>query len=121
MVKVLESIDRLERGQQHVRPDVADDEVDLVGLDQLLGLLHADFGLDLVVLVDHLDRQAADLAAVMVEGELERVAHVVADRGDRAAERADEADLDGLLLRHRRAGRWRQWPRPRSRQAICVS
>ena len=55
----------------------------------------------LVVLVDDLDRQAADLAAEMIERELERVAHVVADRGDRAAERADEADLDGLLLGER--------------------
>ena len=90
---------RLERGQHHVRPDIADDEIDLVRLDQLLGFLHADFRLDLVVLVDDFDRQPADLAAEMVEAELERIAHVVADRGGRAAERRDEADLDGLLLR----------------------
>ncbi len=89
---------RLERGQHHVRPDVADDEIDLVGFDQLLGLLHPDVGLLRVVLVDDLDRQAADLAAEMVETELEGVAHIVADHGGRAAERADEADLDGLLL-----------------------
>ena len=93
---------RLERRQRHVRPDVADHEVDLVGLDQLLGLLHADFRLDLIVLVNHLDRHAADLAAEMVERELEGIAHVVADGRNGAAERADEADLDRLLLSHGR-------------------
>jgi hypothetical protein len=56
----------------------------------------------LVVLVNDLDRQAAELAAVMVKPELERVAHVVADGGGRAAECADEADLHCLLLGHRR-------------------
>ena len=54
---------RLERGQQHVRPDVAGDEIDPVGLDQLLGLLPADVRAQLVVLVDDLDRQPAHLAA----------------------------------------------------------
>ena len=46
---------------------------------------------------------AAQLAAEMVEPELERVAHIVADGGGRAAECADEADLDRLLLGHRRS------------------
>jgi hypothetical protein len=32
----------------------------------------------------------------MVERELERIAHVVADHGGRAAERRDKADLDGI-------------------------
>ena len=61
-------------------------------------------GLLLVVLVDDLDRHAADLAAEMVERELERVAHVVADDRGRAAEGRDKADLDGLLLRQGRRG-----------------
>jgi len=95
--------ERLERGEQHVRPDVANDEVDLVGFDQLLGLLHADLGFGLIVLVDHLDRQAADFKAVMVESQLEGIAHVRADRGHRPAEGADEADLY-RLLRHGRRG-----------------
>src|ERR1700693_1050375 len=34
---------RFERGQEHVRPDIADDEIDLVGFDQLVRLLLADF------------------------------------------------------------------------------
>src|SRR5262249_51220880 len=38
----------------------------------------------------------------MVERQLEGVAHVVADHRGRAAERADEADLDAPLLRRRR-------------------
>ena len=71
----------------------------MVGLDQLLGLLHADVRLLRVVFVDDLDRQAAELAAEVVETELERIAHVVADGRGRAAERADEADFDGFLLR----------------------
>ena len=70
----------------------------MVGLDQLLGLLHADIGLLRVVLIDHLHRQAADLAAEMIERELEGVAHVVADHGGRTAEGRDIADLDCFLL-----------------------
>ena len=89
--------DRLERRQQHVRPDIADDEIDLVGFDQLLGLLLADVRLLPVVFVDHLDRETADLAAHMIERELERIAHVVADHRGRAAEGRDEADLDRLV------------------------
>ncbi len=85
----------------------------MVGFDQLLGLLHADIRLLRVVFVDDLDRQAAELAAEVVETELERIAHVVADGRGRAAERADEADFDGFLLRrcflnHARRRRQRQ-------------
>ena len=93
---------RRQRCQEHVRPDVADQEVDVVGLDQLLGLLQSDVRLDLVVFVDDFDRQAAELAADMIEAELERVAHIVADHGDRAAKARNEADFDRLLLRYRR-------------------
>ncbi len=94
---------RLERGQQHVRPDVARDEVHLVLLDELLGLLLADVGLELVVLVDDLEGLAAHLAAEMLLGEFDRAAHVLADRGLRAGEGADETDLD-RALGHRRQG-----------------
>jgi len=62
---------RLDRGQQHVRPDVAGQEVDLVAFDQLFGLLLADLGLEAVIFVDHLHRNAAHLAAHVVERELE--------------------------------------------------
>ena len=79
----------------------ADNEIHLVGFDQLLGFLYADFRFDLVVLIDDLNRQSAKLAAKMIEAEFEGILHVVADRGRRAAERRDEADLDGLLLGQR--------------------
>ncbi len=69
----------------------------LSDLDQFLGLLLANIRLLPVVFVDHLDRNAAHLAAQMVERKFERVAHVVADDGSRAAEGRDEADLDRSL------------------------
>src|SRR5262249_41708944 len=68
-------------------------------------LLHAHFRLLLVVLVDHLDREAADLAVEVVERELNRVAHIVADDSGRAAEGTDKADLDASLLGRSRRGR----------------
>ena len=75
----------------------------MVGLDQLVGLLLADFRLEAVVLVDHLNRQPAHLAAYVVERELERVAHVIADGRGRTAERRDKADFDRFLLGYGRA------------------
>jgi hypothetical protein len=39
---------------------------------------------------------------VVIERELEGIAHIVADGGGRTAETADEPDLDGLLLGERR-------------------
>src|SRR5262249_15012147 len=47
------------------------------------------------------------LAAHMVERELEGIAHVVADRGNRTAECTDEANFYGFLLGCRR-GRCKQ-------------
>jgi hypothetical protein len=44
----------------------------------------------------------------MVERELERIAHVVADHSGRTAEGRDEPDLDGFLLGHCRARGERQ-------------
>src|SRR6185369_2528105 len=94
------------------RPDIAGDEIDLVGLDQFFGLLLADIGLLAIVLVDHLDRLAAHLAAEMVERKLEGIAHVVADRSSRTAESRDKADLDAVgrarRLRQRQSGDTRQ-------------
>jgi hypothetical protein len=90
--------------EQHVRPDHPGDEVDLVLLQHLVGELLADVGLDLVVAVDHLGVEAADLAVEVVERELDRVLHVLADHALRTRERGDEADLQ-LLLRCRGSGR----------------
>ena len=117
MTRKVFGIDRgLQRGQQHVRPDIAGDEIDLVGLDQLFGLLLADVRLLAVVLVDHFDRHAAHLAAHMIERELERIAHVVADHSGRAAEGRDKADLDGV----RRDRGLRQRQSRDARQPECL-
>jgi hypothetical protein len=84
---------RQQRGQQHVGKAVAGEKIDVVGFDELVGLLLADLGLLRVVLEQNLDRLSRHLAAEMLEAEIEAVAHVVADRGGRAAERPDEADF----------------------------
>jgi hypothetical protein len=63
--------------------------------------LHADIGLDLVIHVDHLGLDAADPAVQVIERDLDRVAHVLADDPLRPRQRGDESDLD-LLLRRRR-------------------
>jgi hypothetical protein len=97
-------IDRgLDGGEQNVRPDITDNEIDLFRFDELVGFLLADIGSLLIVLVNHLDRDAAHFAAKMVQCELERVAHVVAHHGCRSAECADEPDLHGFVLGDRRA------------------
>jgi hypothetical protein len=72
-------------------------------LQHFLGDLHADVGLELVVAVDHLEGHAAHLAAQVLDRELDRILHVLADDARRAGERGDESDLD-LLLRQRRGG-----------------
>src|SRR6266850_4175392 len=66
-----------------------------------------DVGLLLVVAEDHLGLEAADFPAEMVERDLDRVLHVLADAAGGAGQRGDEADLQ-LLLRHRRRSDQRQ-------------
>jgi hypothetical protein len=51
----------------------------------------------------------------VIERQFERVAHVVADDGDRAAKRADEADLDRFVLGRSRT-RCKQYGRACSQQ-----
>ena len=86
------------RGQQ-----AADEHVNLVLQDQLLGLGDAGVRLALVVLDDELHVGAAELAAVFVEIELEAVDHVLADLGEDAGRRRDEADAQ--FFRAGRRGR----------------
>src|SRR5207253_6266535 len=59
-------------------------------------LLLADVGLALVVAVDDLDLEPADLAPQVIERQLDGILHVLADDAGRARERGDEPDLDGL-------------------------
>ena len=82
--------------QHHVRPDDARDEMDLVLLEHLVGELLADVGLDLVVAVDHLDVEPADLSSEMVERQLDRILHVLADDPLWPGQGGDEADLHRL-------------------------
>ena len=84
----------------------------LVLLQHLVGELLADVGLHLVVAVDDLGLEAADLAPEMVERELDGLPHVLADDPLRAGQRGDEADLE-LLLGERRSGREQSGDEPR--------
>jgi hypothetical protein len=76
----------------------ADDHVDLVAFDQLLGLLQPDLRIELVVLLDDLDLAAADGPADAVEEQVHAVEIVLGGIGDRAGEGIEVAELD------RRAG-----------------
>ncbi len=80
----------------------------MIGFDQLLRLLHTHFRLGLIVGVNHFDRQAAELAPMMVEPKLKRIFHVVADRSRRTGKGRNETDLHRFLLAHRRPGGERQ-------------
>ena len=88
----------LHRGRDHrhreVREDDAGQDVDLVGLDHLVGELHRDLGLLLVVLGDDLDLGGG--VAGLLQRQHEAVAHVDAEAGAAARERGDHADLDRL-------------------------
>src|SRR5207249_1610012 len=53
-------------------------------------------GLALVVAVDDLDLEPADLAPQVIERQLDGILHVLADDAGRARERGDEPDIDGL-------------------------
>ncbi len=99
--------DRLIRRKQHVRPDEPGQEIDLVALQHLVGDLAADIRLELVVAVEDLRRQPADLAAEHGKREVAGILHVLADDPGRAAQRRDKADLDavGRLRRQREEDR----------------
>ena len=83
--------------RENVGEDRADDEVDLVALDQRLDLGDGDVGLEFVVLHDDFDLAAAELAAEVFHRELEAVAQLLAEHGGRAGQRGDDADLELVL------------------------
>ena len=56
--------------------------------------LRADVGLELVVLLDHRDRDAAELAAVLLHREHERVVLILAERGAGSGKGGNVADFD---------------------------
>ena len=88
--------DRVSGRGQHA----ADEQVDLVLPRQLFGLEHARRRSRLVVLEDELHLQSAEVTLDLFGVHLPAVDHVLADLGERAGHRCDEADAQ-LLLRRR--------------------
>jgi hypothetical protein len=87
--------DRLGQTREHdVREHDPGHEVDLVALDVALEQLLADVGLELVVADQHLGRQPAELAAVELHRQHERIADIGPQRRGRAGQGAHETDLD---------------------------
>ena len=70
---------RLHDRAEHVGEYRADDEIDLVAVDEGLDLADRDIGLELVVGYDDFGLAAAELAAQGLDGEREAVAHLLAD------------------------------------------
>ena len=64
----------------------------MVAQDQLFRLGDGGVRLALVILDDELHVHAAELAAVLIQIKLEAVGHVLADLGEDAGHRRDEAD-----------------------------
>ena len=87
----------LRHGERERRVDVAEQEIDLVALDQLARLLHRDAGVAAGRILDHeLDRTAEDaaLGVDLVERHLAADQLVLARRGVSAGQRIVEADPD---------------------------
>ena len=95
-VDLLGARDRRQHREREVRPDRAGDDVGAVARQHALGELDRDVGLLLVVDLDDLGVELAELAAEMLEREVEAVADVDAEAGARSRERRDHAD--GQLL-----------------------
>src|SRR5207253_2744594 len=84
---------------QDVGEDRADDEVDLVALDELLGLADRHVGLQLVVLHRHCRGEPAELAARVLDAEHEAVSQLPAEHRLWAGQHRHDADLELLGLR----------------------
>ena len=97
---------RLGHRQRDARVHRADEDVDVVALDQLVDVVGRLRRLRLVVDLEVLDLAPAELAALLLDVELEAVLDRVAERGVGAAVGQHEADLDraGRALRQRRRG-----------------
>ena len=83
----------------HARVDGADQHVDLVALDEAVGVLRRVLGLGFVVELDELDLAAAELAALLRDQHLDGEVDVLAELGERARVGEHQADLQGLGLR----------------------
>src|SRR6185503_21392253 len=90
-----------DQGQADVAPvAVADDHVDLVLLDEALGREHGLRRLAARVVQRQLDATAADAALLvgLLDEELDRALHPVAQEGRRPGVGKDAADPDGAAL-----------------------
>ena len=99
-----------DRGE-NVGKDRADDEIDLVPIDQRLDLVHGEVGLELVVRNDHLDIAPAELAVEILDRKIEAVAKLLTEHGRRSGQGGNDADLElflplrsGPSQNHRRGG-----------------
>ena len=110
--------DRLGDRHQDVGEGRADDDLHLVALDQLLGLVDGDVGLQLVVLHDDLRVDAAELAAGMLDAQIEAVVDLLAERGLRSGQHVHQADAELLGLGRARSNGMR--PRQPERSAALV-
>ena len=90
---------RLHDRDQNVREDRADDEIDLVAVDQRLGLADGDVGLEFVILHDQFDFAAAELAAqLFLTASSKPLLKLLAEHSRRTRQRGDDSDFQ-LFLR----------------------
>ena len=92
------ALGNLTNGQRRSGVDRPGQKVDLPYLEKLLGLLHGDGRVRLLVLVRELDCPAHDAAGSidLLGRKIEAPAHLLADAGVCAGQRRYNADLDGV-------------------------
>ena len=86
--------DRLIDRAENVGENRADDEIDLVAVEQRLDLGDGDVGLKLVVGDDEVGLAAAELAAELLDRQRKAVAQLLAEHGGRARQGSNQADLE---------------------------
>jgi hypothetical protein len=84
----------LRHRKRHARVDSADEHVDLVALDELVRVIGSFRRIRFVVDREVFDLASGELAALLVDGELEAVGDRSTERGERARVRKHQADLD---------------------------
>ena len=89
--------DRLVDRLQDIGEHRADDEIDVIALDEALDLGHRDVRLQFVVDDDHLRIRAAELAAERLDREVEAVADLAAEHRRGSGQGHDDADLHFFL------------------------
>ena len=98
--KACVALSDLADGQRRAGVHRAGQEIDLRHLEELLGFLHRDVGVGLLVLVDRLDLAPEDAALVvdLLDRQVDAPLHLLADARVGAGQRRDDADLDRARL-----------------------